>query len=121
MVTYDTGATQWVISTGSLDLTVGFGEAGFFEIQRLAVAGKDPVNVPGEPESRLAIGHDERWLQDGKDRPVRFVASRTDGSRGASGSRWCSKTATGERWSPGTASRPGRPIVRRDLDRGGPS
>lgn len=82
MVTYDTAATQWVISTGSLDLTVGIGDTGFFEIQRLAVPGKDPVNVTGEPESRLAVGHDERWLQDGKDRPVQFVESRSDDYQG---------------------------------------
>ena len=53
-----------------------------FEIQRLAVAGKDPVNVTGEPESRLALGQQERWLQDGKDRPVRFVEARTDDYNG---------------------------------------
>ena len=82
VVSYDAAATQWVISTGSLDLTVGIGDTGQFEILHLAVPGHDRVNVPGEPESRLVVGHDERWLQDGKDRPIRFVEARTDDYQG---------------------------------------
>lgn len=82
VVTYDGAATQWVISTGSLDLTVGISDTGTFELQRLAVTGRDSITVAGEPESRLAVGRTEVWLQDGKDRPVQLVDSRTDDYRG---------------------------------------
>lgn len=81
-VTYDAAQTQWSISTGALDLTVGLGSDGILAIQHLALPGKDPLDVGQEPESRLAVGGEERWLQDGKDRPISFVEARTDDYRG---------------------------------------
>ena len=81
-VAHDADQAQWTISTGTLDVTVGIGESGAFEIQRLAVAGKDPVNTAGEAESRLVVGHHEHWLEDGTDRSIGFVEAQTDDYNG---------------------------------------